>query len=222
MNTYRVMMLMPRLAAAGGSPRARGSRPQYAARRHRSGWARRHDENMALQLAPEEPEAGPWRVELLSTVVNAVTRRRPDQSSSGRPAVLAIDGRSNNGKTTLAARISELVPGSAVICTDDIAWEHSRFGWAGLLMDGVLVPVHHGQAVSYRPPRWDSRGREGSLRGPGRVPAADHRRGRSRAPGGRAPDRHSDLGASRREGGGTARRRPGGRSPCGRPGQQGR
>jgi hypothetical protein len=50
MNTYQVMMLMPRLAAAGGSPRARGSRPQYAARRQRPGWARRHDENMALQL----------------------------------------------------------------------------------------------------------------------------------------------------------------------------
>jgi hypothetical protein len=130
----------------------------------------RHDESMALQLAPEEPEAGPWRVELLSTVVNAVTRRRPDQGSSGRPAVLAIDGRSNNGKTTLAARISELVPGSAVIHTDDIAWEHSRFGWAGLLIDGILVPVHHGQAVSYRPPRWDSRGREGSLAVPAGCP----------------------------------------------------
>ena len=125
---------------------------------------------MALQLAPEEPEAGPWRVERLSTVVNAVTRRRPGQGSAGRPAVLAIDGRSNNGKTTLAARISELVPGSAVICTDDIAWEHSRFGWAGLLMDGILVPVHHGQAVSYRPPRWDEYGREGSLQVPAGCP----------------------------------------------------
>ena len=83
--------------------------------------AARHDESMALQLAPEEPEAGPWRVELLSTVVNAVTRRTPDRSSPGRLAVLAIDGRSNNGKTTLAARISELVPGSVVIHTDDIA-----------------------------------------------------------------------------------------------------
>jgi hypothetical protein len=50
---------------------------------------------MTLQLAPEEPEAGPSRVELLSTVINAVTRRRPDRSSPGRPAVLAIDGRRN-------------------------------------------------------------------------------------------------------------------------------
>jgi hypothetical protein len=32
-----------------------------------------------LQLAPEEPEAGPWRVELLSTVVDAVSRRGPER-----------------------------------------------------------------------------------------------------------------------------------------------
>jgi hypothetical protein len=118
---------------------------------------------MALQLAPEEPEAGPWRVELLSTVVNAVTRRGPDWGSSGRPTVLAVDGRSNNGKTTVAARICEMVPGSVVIHTDDIAWEHSRFGWADLLIDGILVPAHQGRAVSYRPPRWDELGREGSI-----------------------------------------------------------
>ena len=67
---------------------------------------------MALQLATEEPEAGPWRVEPLSAVVDAVTRRVPDWSSVGRPAVLAVDGRGDNGKSTLAARIGELVPGS--------------------------------------------------------------------------------------------------------------
>lgn len=124
---------------------------------------------MALQLALEEPEAGPWRVELLSTLVDAVTRRGPDRSS-GRPAVLAVDGRSNNGKTTVAARIRDMVPGSVVIHTDDIAWEHSRFGWADLLIDGILVPVHHGQAVSYRPPRWDEHGRRGSIEVPAGCP----------------------------------------------------
>jgi ABC-type cobalamin transport system ATPase subunit len=72
-------------------------------------------EDMALQLATEEPEAGPWHVEPLSSVVEAVTRRAPDRSSVGRPAVLAVDGRSNNGKSTLAARICELVPGSVVV-----------------------------------------------------------------------------------------------------------
>ena len=176
--------------------------------------AARHDEDMALQLAPEEPEAGPWRVELLSTVVNAVTRRRPDQGSSGRPAVLAIDGRSNNGKTTLAARIGELVPGSVVIHTDDIAWAHSRFGWADLLIDGILVPVHHGQAVSYRPPRWDEHGREGSIQVPAGCPLLIiEGDGAGRREVG-APDRHPDLGASRRAGSSTAHCRPGGQSPA--------
>ena len=125
---------------------------------------------MALQLAPEEPEAGPWRVELLSDVVDAVTRRGPDRGSSGCPAVLAVDGRSNNGKTTVAARISGMVPGSAVIHTDDIAWEHSRFGWADLLVNGILVPAHQGRAVTYRPPRWDEHGRDGTIDVPAGCP----------------------------------------------------
>jgi hypothetical protein len=125
---------------------------------------------MVLQLAAEEPEARPWRVELLSTVVEAVTRQGPDRSSSGRPAVLAVDGRSNNGKTTVADRICDMVRGSVVIHTDDIAFAHSRFGWADLLIEGILVPVHQGQAVSYRPPRWDEHGREGSIEVPAGCP----------------------------------------------------
>jgi hypothetical protein len=92
----------------------------------------REDEDMALRLALEEPEAGPWRVELLSVVIRTV-------------------------------RIRDRVPGSVLIHTDDIAWEHSRFGWADLLIDGILAPVHEGKTVSYRPPRWDVHGRDGSI-----------------------------------------------------------
>jgi hypothetical protein len=125
---------------------------------------------MTLQLAQEEPEAGPWRVELLSTVVSAVTRRGPGRGGSGRPAVLAIDGRSNNGKTTLAARIRDLVPDAAVIHTDDISWNYSCFGWTDLLIDGILVPARRGQAVSYRPPPWDEHGRKGSMDVPAGCP----------------------------------------------------
>jgi hypothetical protein len=123
-----------------------------------------------LQLAPEEPEAGPWRVESLRSVADAVTKRRPGRGSPGRPAVLAVDGRSNNGKTTVAARIRELVPGAVVVHTDAIAWEHSRFGWADLLIDGILTPAHQGRAVSYRPPAWDKHGREGSIDVPAGCP----------------------------------------------------
>jgi hypothetical protein len=125
---------------------------------------------MALQLAPGEPEAAPWRTEPLSTVIEELTRPGAGGAVRGRPVVLAVDGRSNGGKTTLAARIGEAVPGSAVVHTDDIAWAHSRFGWADLLIEGILAPVHQGRAVSYRPPRWAEHGREGSIEVPADCP----------------------------------------------------
>jgi hypothetical protein len=47
--------------------------------------------------------------------------------------------------------------------TDDIAWWHSFFGWAELLACGVLEPIRRGQAVAFRPPAWDERGRLGAI-----------------------------------------------------------
>jgi hypothetical protein len=127
-------------------------------------------EDVSLQLALEEPEARPWRAELLSAVIDAVTRGGRGKVVAGRPVVLAVDGRSNSGKTTLAARIARAVPGAVVVHTDDIAWEHSRFAWADLLADGILMPIHQCRAVSYRPPRWAEHGREGSIDIPADCP----------------------------------------------------
>ena len=88
----------------------------------------------------------------------------------GRPLVLAVDGRSSSGKTTLAARLQDVVEGSAVVHTDDIAWWHSRFGWAGLLADGILTPARAGRPVPCRPPRWDERQRPGAIEVPADCP----------------------------------------------------
>jgi hypothetical protein len=123
-----------------------------------------------VQLAQEEPEAGPWRAEPLSTVIETMTRRAQSRIAPGRPVVLAVDGRSDNGKTTLAARIGRAVPGSAVVHTDDIAWQHSRFGWTELLVAGILVPAHEGRAISFEPPQWAQYGREGSIEVPAGCP----------------------------------------------------
>ena len=118
---------------------------------------------MTLLLAPEEPEAGPWHTELLTAVIETLTQLGSARAGGAGGVVLAVDGRSSSGKTTLAARMQGAVAGSAVVHTDDIAWCHSRFGWADLLIDGILMPAHRGGQVSFRPPRWAEHGRGGSI-----------------------------------------------------------
>jgi hypothetical protein len=118
---------------------------------------------VSLCLAPEEPEAGPWRAEPLTVVAATVMSRGYGKGADHRPVVLAVDGRSSSGKTTMAARLQDAVAGSTVVHTDDIAWWHSRFGWADLLIRGILEPARAGRPVSYRPPRWDERQRPGAI-----------------------------------------------------------
>jgi hypothetical protein len=125
---------------------------------------------VSLCLAPEEPEAGPWRAERLAAVAATVMRSGHGRGAGRRSLILAVDGRSSSGKTTLAARLQDAVAGSAVVHTDDIAWRHSRFGWADLLIDGVLTPAHAGRPVSYRPPRWDEHHRLGAIEVPADCP----------------------------------------------------
>jgi hypothetical protein len=125
---------------------------------------------VALCLASGEPEFGPWRVERLAVVAATVMRSGHGKGADRRHMVLAVDGRSSSGKTTLAARLHDVVPGSAVVHTDDIAWWHSRFGWADLLIGGILIPARAGRPVSYRPPRWDDRQRPGAIEVPADCP----------------------------------------------------
>ncbi len=117
---------------------------------------------MPLLLRPGEPEAGPWRAELLPAVAATVMWLAGEHGHHG-PAVLAVDGRSSSGKTTLGGRLRDAVPEAVVVHTDDIAWAHSRFGWDDLLAGGVLGPARAGQAVRYRPPRWDEHQRPGAI-----------------------------------------------------------
>jgi uridine kinase len=80
-----------------------------------------------------------------------------------RPRIVAVDGRTASGKTTLARRLAGVVASSALVHTDDIAWWHSAFDWSALMADGVLAPVRRGEAVTFRPPAWDARGRAGAV-----------------------------------------------------------
>lgn len=82
---------------------------------------------------------------------------------SGRPLVIAIDGHSGSGKTSLARGLAAL-DGAAVVHTDDLAWHHSFFNWADLLIDHFLVPFRDGaMPVTYRPDAWVRCNRSGAI-----------------------------------------------------------
>src|SRR3954471_22228164 len=108
-----------------------------------------------------KPLGGPWTVLRVSEFASAVLAQAGVHRD--RPPIVAIDGRSAGGKSTLAGRLQGAVEGAAVLHTDDIAWWHSMFDWSEQMRAGVLEPLHRGQDVDYRPPGWESRGRPGAV-----------------------------------------------------------
>lgn len=114
-----------------------------------------------MRLHPGETEAAGWRV---LSIVDAVEHlREASPTTTGRPRVIAIDGRGGSGKTTLAKRLRTVVPGSAVVHTDDVAWNHARFDWGAVLTENILQPLHRGKAVDFRPDAWIAHDRSGSI-----------------------------------------------------------
>lgn len=114
-----------------------------------------------ITLGQGEPELGPWRVERLASFAEVV--RATVGTPVGRAPLLGIDGRSSSGKSSLARRLQEAIPGAAIVHTDDVAWWHSCFDWVDLLAEGVLAPLRRGESVAYRPPEWDRRDRSGAI-----------------------------------------------------------
>ena len=80
-----------------------------------------------------------------------------------RPAVIGLNGHSSSGKTTLGRQLASTLARSAVLHTDDLAWHHGVFSWDLLLIDHLLPVVRSGSALSYRPPAWLVRGRQGAI-----------------------------------------------------------
>jgi hypothetical protein len=116
---------------------------------------------VTTRWGPGEPAAGPWRVAPVDELVTLLWAAAGGPTS--RPRVVAVDGRSASGKTTVAALLQAAVPASGVVHTDDVAWYESFFGWDELVAAGVLEPLHRGAAVHYRPPAWDRRERPGAV-----------------------------------------------------------
>jgi hypothetical protein len=114
-----------------------------------------------MRLHPGETEAVGWRVVTVTDVVRRLRDASP--AVTGRPRVIAIDGRGGAGKTTLAERLHEVVPDSAIVHTDDVAWNHAYFDWGAVLAGNILRPLHQGAAVDFRPDAWVSHHRPGAI-----------------------------------------------------------
>ncbi|WP_328936418.1 hypothetical protein OG288_01365 [Streptomyces tauricus] len=120
-----------------------------------------------MRLHPGETGAVDWRVVTLLGAVRQLRDASPDVM--GRPRVIAIDGRGGAGKTTLAEQLCKAVPNSAVVHTDDIAWNHAYFDWGSLLVENILQPLRRGEAVDFRPEAWITHNRPGSIAVPAGV-----------------------------------------------------
>lgn len=118
---------------------------------------------MTSTLLPGEPVAGPWQVEDLSAVA---ARLVPSDSPAERRWIIAVDGRSGSGKTSVATRLAQQIADTTVLHTDDLSWHDSLFDWHSLLIEEIFEPFTRGEAVSCRPPAWGERGREGSIEVP--------------------------------------------------------
>jgi hypothetical protein len=113
------------------------------------------------RLHPGETEADGWRVVTVLDAIRQLREASPDVI--GRPRLIAIDGRGGAGKTTLAKRLHKGVPHSAIVHTDDVAWNHSYFDWGAVLTENILRPLHRGEGVDYRPDAWITHNRPGSI-----------------------------------------------------------
>lgn len=54
-------------------------------------------------------------------------------------------------------------PHSAIVHTDDVAWNHAYFDWGAVLSENILQPLHRGESVDFRPDAWISHDRSGSI-----------------------------------------------------------
>lgn len=80
---------------------------------------------VVMSLPAGEPAAGPWRVAPLAELLGVL--EQVAGTPTGRPIVVAVDGRGASGKSTLAEQLHRAVPASTVVHTDDVAWHHSFF-----------------------------------------------------------------------------------------------
>lgn len=110
-------------------------------------------------LQAEEPSAGPWRTERVADVAAGLLTTA---TGLPRPLLVAVDGRSASGKSTVTGALATALGGAPVIHTDDLCWHEPMFAWEHRLRE-VLTALRRDGALDHVPPAWRPRGRAGSI-----------------------------------------------------------
>jgi uridine kinase len=111
------------------------------------------------ETAGQDLVATSWQVVDLAGFAQRVI----ELAGQARPAIVATNGASSSGKTSLSRRLARALPHCAVLHTDDLAWHHGVFAWDSLLINDVLPVVRNHAPLCYQPPAWIARGRSGAI-----------------------------------------------------------
>lgn len=100
-------------------------------------------------------EINTWSKESMSNFIANITNHET------RPLIL-IDGAAGSGKTTLAAKLADMLNAN-LVHTDDVSWCADPIHWDGEMLSGIIVPWLSGKNVSYKPTGWIQENRPGSI-----------------------------------------------------------
>ena len=68
-----------------------------------------------------------------------------------RPGIIAVDGRSGAGKTTVTSQLTAVVPDAQVLHIDNLDWNEPLFQWDRLLV-AALTDLRRDGALDMTPP----------------------------------------------------------------------
>ena len=96
-----------------------------------------------------------WSEESLANLAVKISNIVP------KPLIL-VDGVAGSGKTTLAAKLADLLNAN-LVHSDDVSWCADPIHWDGEMLAGIVNPWRGGNDVAYKPTGWIKDNRPGSI-----------------------------------------------------------
>lgn len=83
-------------------------------------------------------------------------------SNNVQKPLILIDGAAGSGKTTLAAKLVDILNAN-LVHTDDVSWCADPIHWDNEMLTEIVNPWLNGKDVAYRPTGWIKENRSGSI-----------------------------------------------------------